>query len=949
MPGGTDERQQIKKLLKQADDMYWSPEERALIDEALGLAQRIGDEKLEYKIRMRLTSSACMTGDTDAELSSFAWCLAKHDQDPKAFPESVKSHSLMWQFKWMIDALDGSPVFSLAQCDAMLDDMEAHYRRAGLGMSGVVGCRLSHAWSIGDLDQARELRTRLAEIPRDDYSDCEACTASQLAGLADELGEEELALELLDRIIDEDLSCADEPEGALASMLLTMLGNGRTEQARESHLRSYRMARHNPDNISIVADNLVFCAVTGNAARGLAMVERHIGWLAHDSLNQAGAFDMLCAIGAVLDAVVRTGHGDQIVRGAGSPRLVRFFGEREGAWTAEDLAAAVWAAAATLGEAFDKRNGNTYVSDQIRETKALLDKPYDLPIVTEVFLPPAPAEFSPSTAQQWLDLAEIYGYGYVADETITAATEVLAEGDASQRARALSFIVTSHVMAGRADEASGWLPARCSALREDDREAQAELEERLGLIMFGLESPDRIERLEAELTGDDAATGENRAMVEVALAGGLLQAEGAASPRVAALLEDALVQAGSREALRVSVLRMMMAARLTAEDWEGALGYAARILGSELSDGLRALVLTQRANLLGRLERYTEGAADADAVSRIYASYDVNSLFFTATGLAAALLRAAGRYDEEATRWRYSLRTAERAETPTTTIRYFLGRALANARHTSEAIEILWDVLKDEEEAGAEPGSRAETAEVLAAAFQAEERYGNAVAMLEQAAGLWTESGRPLFAARVLQRKAYILRGFDMFAESAETIAEAWGLIADVEDDGDSRGVRVNLLENWAFTKASMNDESALADIDKAVAIVEADPNGPFPWKLADLTDSRARVLMELDRAAEAVAAFQEAAEGYSATEDPASACGSRHLAAQGLAGPLGNPSGAVEMWYAALADADAATADEADMSDRRNSILLMLSEALESLGRTVEATGIRAMMTPES
>ncbi len=107
----------IAELIEEIDATYWGPEERALIDQALALTQEIGDEPLEYRVRLRLTASGARTGDTDVMLSSFAWCLAKHDMDPVRFPTEIDSSmaDLMWQFKWMIGALDASPLFSRAQ------------------------------------------------------------------------------------------------------------------------------------------------------------------------------------------------------------------------------------------------------------------------------------------------------------------------------------------------------------------------------------------------------------------------------------------------------------------------------------------------------------------------------------------------------------------------------------------------------------------------------------------------------------------------------------------------------------------------------------------------------------------------------------------------------------------------------------------------------------------
>ena len=373
---------EIRELLDQIDDTPSGPEERALIEKALAMCIEISDEVLEYEVRMRLTVSAALNGDNDAQLFSFAWCLAKHDEDPQRFPRvvSVDGPDLMWQFKWIASTLTASPIFPLSQCEAALDDMEAHYSHENLGLSGVHMARLQHSIAVGDLDQAQQMAALLASTTRDDYSHCEACSRSVLAILAVNLGDEAQAISLVDEIMAQNLHCGDEPERALATVLVPLLRAGRTSDALAAHARSYRRARTNPDKISIVSDNLVFCAITGNQARGLAMAERHLRWVAHDNLNARGQLSMLVSMGLVFESVVRAGFGQQVVRGADAGNLVRFFGVHEGPWTVSDLVNATWRAAEDLTLRFDARNQNTHVSDRVAKAKALLDEPYDLQV-----------------------------------------------------------------------------------------------------------------------------------------------------------------------------------------------------------------------------------------------------------------------------------------------------------------------------------------------------------------------------------------------------------------------------------------------------------------------------------------------------------------------------------------------------------------------------------------
>ena len=91
-------RSTILELFTQIDALPFGAAERSLIDQAIAVADEAGEDALAYEARLRLTASAKMTGDTDAMLASFGWCLGKHDSDPARFPLKVGELDLLWQF-----------------------------------------------------------------------------------------------------------------------------------------------------------------------------------------------------------------------------------------------------------------------------------------------------------------------------------------------------------------------------------------------------------------------------------------------------------------------------------------------------------------------------------------------------------------------------------------------------------------------------------------------------------------------------------------------------------------------------------------------------------------------------------------------------------------------------------------------------------------------------------
>ncbi|MCE0539304.1 hypothetical protein LWF15_27775 [Kineosporia rhizophila] len=373
----------IEQLFGEIDAMPFGPGERALIDEAVALADENGLDQLAYAARLRLLPSASMLGDTDAQLSAFAWCVGRNAADPQRFPLQVGGFDLLWYHKHVVSSLMGSPLFSLADVEAAIEAMQEQYVKEGVGVSGVLQARFQAAVGQGRLEEAGRWLGELKRTPRDNYSHCETCVRAEEAQYHYAIGKDADGLALADEIFQQGMTCGDEPENTIAQALLPLLRAGRVEGvygARQLHLRGYRMARGNADHLPMIAQHLRFCAVTGNAARGLDILERHLGWLVHDGLNAEAHFEALSSAAVLLGAAERAGAGGQTVSAASDPKLQKVFGEHTGPWTVSELRKAAHAAATDLAAQFDRRNGNQWYASRLAEDEALAEVSYELPI-----------------------------------------------------------------------------------------------------------------------------------------------------------------------------------------------------------------------------------------------------------------------------------------------------------------------------------------------------------------------------------------------------------------------------------------------------------------------------------------------------------------------------------------------------------------------------------------
>lgn len=933
----TDRTTRFRQLLDEIDSTPWGPHEQSLTAEAVALAQELGDEQLEYQARMRQTASANMGGLTDVMLTSFAWCLAHHDADPLRFPLDIDNGAadLMWQFKWMAATLRASPAFSSEQIAAVLDDMEAHYRRAGIGMSGVLTARFEDAWASGRIDEAERLRGLLETTRRDDYSHCDACGRSQNAGFFAATDRDEQAIRLVEEMIEGGFSCGEEPEHALSRVLLPYLRAGRLDDARSAHLRSYRLAKDNPDNLGIVANHIVFAAVTGNEARALSLVERHLPWLAHDPLNVDGHFALLSAIAFALDRVVAVGHADATVRGADAAALAPFFGDREGWWTASALADAASAAADRIGAEFDARDGSDWHAQRRARMRTLADTRWDVPVRSDAFAVDAPSP-EPQDAQGWYERAiTLAGYGSEQD-ALAAADRVgdRADGglaDAEKRARLLGLRIGALTSLAQWDAAEALLPLRGEALREAGHPQQADLEARRGLALYGRGDVGDHASLEQEWA--DAAGLPSWSRGDIALTLAALRLRGDDPIGAVELTEHAAVCFAEADDERlVTASRMLRAMAWVAQ---GEIDQAHEMLESLLADdalnpGHRARLLEMRARLLGGAGRLEEGAADADTAAGILTSLGAITALAETQMLAGALWDDAGHPDQAVPRYRAGIRLMRERGADVSGADFRLGRAMLAAGHAAEAAELLGDVLQREEDGGASAASRAMTAAVLGRALATAEEYGQAMGAYGYAAELHAEAGEPAEQALVLTEQAKILARFGEHSDARDLLEQAAALVRPT----DAIGALVEVLHNLGQSYGGDRDERAFALFDEVLALAvehEAD------WLVADVTDSRGRALIEFDRIDEAIAALLTAADGFAAIGDAGSAGGSELFAARTLAAAE-RLDDAVPLYRSVLDRA-------AEFPALRQVAALELGDVLDKLGRTGDAAQVRTLL----
>lgn len=270
--------EQVEQLLDDSWGVPEGPAQIALTREAVRLADATGDEELAFRARRRHLTACEFGGDPEEALVAFAWCLGAHDRQPEQFPE------LLWEYKWIAVSLPDQATVPRHRIDAVLDDMEHRFRRAGASLVAPAKARWRASMALGEADLALDWHARwrslLAEqTRRDGWADCPACDVAEEAALLAILDRDAEAAEVAEPVLGGRLSCHVVPEFTFGELVVPVLRLGRTEMAEHMHREGYARTRTNPLYIRPMAGHLTYRWMVGDTAGALDLCVHHLGWL----------------------------------------------------------------------------------------------------------------------------------------------------------------------------------------------------------------------------------------------------------------------------------------------------------------------------------------------------------------------------------------------------------------------------------------------------------------------------------------------------------------------------------------------------------------------------------------------------------------------------------------------------------------------------------------------
>ncbi|RDI61352.1 hypothetical protein [Nocardia pseudobrasiliensis] len=902
----------LYQLLGQADQLEYGDSKDALLEQVLRHAEAGGHTRIAFDTRMRLVQSYTLGMHPAKLFVPFARCLADYDRDPATYEPWV-THTLRWYFKYAVNALTDFPEVPADKALAALDQMERRYRVEGQSLHAVYAARHRVAAHIGDYAAADRWYEKWCTTPRDENSDCEGCDPSSKAVYLVERGRDADADALATPVLQGELTCHEQPQHILSTLLLAYLRTGQFERARSAHRRAYRVLRTRPQSLDDIGAHLEFCALSGNQARGLELLDRHLGWLDR-APNPLAAMRFAAAAALLLRTVVAAGHETTTVRRPAH-------GERPVAdATVSALRAELTGEALAIAARFDRRNGTNHQTTLVRavlDREPLVDR---LPLSPGAQLRALPAAAYPAarepetpgrTAAEIIERAE-HALGRYDEETAAALLRRLDPTDDPALA-ARTTVLRARLATDPADAERGLRRAAAEfAALGDENQQQANLG-RLGVLLCERGAIDAgltlLRTAYDHLTrhGNDT----EKLLGTTRLAAGLAVADhiDEALPLLAAAAYLAAASGDPVAIGDVAAERMSLPARDSDERAE-AIAAARRALSAfrEADLPLLCIAAAQRLSRLQWENGDPEAAlAAADQALAALPPDAPDDYRFAAYGLRGTLLNQAGRAAEAIADLRTAIAAGLRhgiAEVP------FRQWDLAAAYRATGQLLDATDLAEDAVD-GLTAIDQTEAAQhcryLLAGLHRDLREYEPALTLLEQIAEFARDSGDLDAEGRALTEAAAVLDLLDRDDLAAQRHREAGEVFRRAGNLARLTRCRTSEAMSWRWAGDFDAAAAALAEAEQALrelAATDTEPN-LLAWHRAELSHTTSRVLFGSGRAEEAEPHAAAAAAGYRELGYAADAARAELVHGRILL-ELGRPDRAVAVLGRALAEVEA-------------------------------------------
>ncbi len=317
-----------------------------LLEQALRIADTLGDIWGAYTIRGDLVDAAVFSGYPLKAITHFSWQLGQFDLNPV-----YNERQLLWSYKWIVSNSLHFPQISRQQLMELMADMRDRYLRAGYSERTYYCNLFTFYVHTGEFELADEYYAKYKKMRRESISDCRACDQNEIVGYFAKTERYKDAIKAAKPIVSDKMRCQEIPHLTYAELLMPLYKLGQHEEAASYQQKNYPMIRSNRDFLYSISKHIAYLALT-DPFKGLELYEQHAAW----SLDCDSPLDRMYfhASAAGLFTVLAQEQVDFQIR------LPEAYPHPEDRQDVASLSRHLKAMAFELAEQFDRRNGTSH-------------------------------------------------------------------------------------------------------------------------------------------------------------------------------------------------------------------------------------------------------------------------------------------------------------------------------------------------------------------------------------------------------------------------------------------------------------------------------------------------------------------------------------------------------------------------------------------------------------
>lgn len=342
-------RNRFEQLREESWGMPDSPQKLYMLEEAIRIADRYLSENSAYYARLEYTTVAMECGRSEKMFVSFAWCLARFERDPAKFG----SHRILWQYKWILNSSWRLPQLSLALVDRMFADFKEKCGQHGYSLRPYYQQLTKYMHALGRLPEAAEAYREWRAAPRDSLADCSACEQNLFGEHHFKIRRYKKGMQALQPILSGKMSCRSVPHNTYSKMIVPLLELGEKEKALETARKAMRLLK--PSDYVNEQSNFIEFFAAADMPKAVKLYEQTIRL----GLEEKTGWDRLHYLASVRLFLREWSRA-----------------RRRKKLTESNVVTADWLDGETrrLTEAFDRRNGNGFVSELMARKEADFDR-----------------------------------------------------------------------------------------------------------------------------------------------------------------------------------------------------------------------------------------------------------------------------------------------------------------------------------------------------------------------------------------------------------------------------------------------------------------------------------------------------------------------------------------------------------------------------------------------